>query len=207
MVPAVMVLGLVAEGTAWWVVATRGVSIWAAIIPVAGSMGIAALALGPPSLSQEVALGPAGAAGAAAGAGLYLATLGFVRAIRGWPTFREHAIRTYLLQGALPSAFALLLSMVSVFGEELFWRGLFRAHAVSGAPVASALVAWGAFVTANLPSMNLAIVSGAVVGGAAWTALALWSNGVLASLVCHGVWTALMLIAPVVGWRSEGAGE
>jgi membrane protease YdiL (CAAX protease family) len=207
MVPAIMVLGLVAEGTAWWVVTTRRASIWVTVVPVAGAMGVTALALGPLPLSREVSPGLAGLAGVAAGVGLYVATRAFVLAIRKWSPFREHAVRTYLLQGTVPVAYAVLLAVgVSAAGEELFWRGLFRAHSVSGAPVASAIVAWAGFVLANLPSLNLAVVAAAVVGGAVWTALALWSDGVLASLLCHALWTGLMVIAPVIHARDGVAG-
>jgi NAD(P)-dependent dehydrogenase (short-subunit alcohol dehydrogenase family) len=39
---------------------------------------------------------------------------------------------------------------------------------------------------------------GAVVGGAAWTALAVWTGGVVASIGCHAAWTALMILLPPV---------
>jgi hypothetical protein len=32
-----------------------------------------------------------------------------------------------------------------------------------------------------------------------WGALALWTHGVLASLLCHGVWTGLMVTLPPGG--------
>jgi hypothetical protein len=57
-------------------------------------------------------------------------------------------------------------------------------------------------VVVNLPSRNLAIAAGAIVGGAAWGALAWWSAGVLASIVCHATWTALMLARPPVSTGS-----
>jgi membrane protease YdiL (CAAX protease family) len=205
MVPAVMVLGLLTEAAAWWAVTTRKASVWLTVVPVTGGMGIAALAVGPPPLYREVQPGVAAAVGVGAGLGLYVATRGFVLMVQRWSPFRRHAIVMYLRQGSLSVGLAVLFSVgVSAAGEELFWRGLFRMHAVSGAPAAGALVAWAGFVLANSPSLNLAIVSGAVVGGAVWTALALWSDGVLASLLCHGLWTALMLIAPVVRPESEG---
>ena len=56
-------------------------------------------------------------------------------------------------------------------------------------------------MAANLPSANLAIVAGAVVGGGLWGALGWWSGGVLAPLASHAAWTALMIGFPVV--RSE----
>jgi membrane protease YdiL (CAAX protease family) len=50
-------------------------------------------------------------------------------------------------------------------------------------------------------SRNLAIVAGAVVGGAVWCGLCAWTGGVGASLACHVAWTALMLVFPVVRVR------
>ena len=50
----------------------------------------------------------------------------------------------------------------------------------------------------NAASGFLALVAGAVVGGAVWGALAWWTHGVLAPLLCHGVWTGLMLVRPPV---------
>jgi membrane protease YdiL (CAAX protease family) len=90
--------------------------------------------------------------------------------------------------------------VLSVPGEELFWRGLVQpelAEAVD-APALGALIAWAAYVAANLPSRNLAIVAGAVVGGAVWSGLGWWSGGPLAPLVSHLAWTALMISFPVV---------
>src|SRR5581483_3890834 len=210
MVAAVLVLGLVAEAGAWWAVATGDRSVWTTIIPVAGAMGIAALALGPPTLSGDLPVVAAAALGVGTGLILYLATRAFVRVVRAWTAFREHAARVYARQGRVPFALALVLSAgVSAAGEELFWRGLFRAHVAGGsqAPVASAIVSWAAFVVANLPSAHLAVVAGALVCGAVWTGLALWTGGVLASLLCHGVWTALMVSAPVVGSPVRGRGS
>ena len=97
---------------------------------------------------------------------------------------------------------AIALSIaLSVPGEELFWRGLFQGHLVSaldGRAGWASVVAWGAFVLANLASLNLAIAAGAIVGGATWVALAWWTGGVLAPLACHVVWTGLMVAFPVV---------
>src|SRR6266542_1894525 len=93
-----------------------------------------------------------------------------------------------------------LASGASAPGEELFWRGLFEwrlARAV-GWPGATAAT-WGAYVLVNLASQNLPIIAGAIVGGAVWGGLALWTRGVVASLACHIVWTGLMLARPPGG--------
>jgi membrane protease YdiL (CAAX protease family) len=62
--------------------------------------------------------------------------------------------------------------------------------------LAGALLAWGVYVAANAVSGSLPIILGALVGGAVWTALALWTGGVAASLACHAAWTALMVALP-----------
>jgi len=53
-------------------------------------------------------------------------------------------------------------------------------------------------VVVNATSGLLALVAGALVGGVVWGALAWWTHGVLAALLCHGVWTGLMLVRPPV---------
>src|SRR5439155_510402 len=40
-------------------------------------------------------------------------------------------------------------------------------------------------------------------GGGAWGLLALWTGGVLASLLCHAVWTGLMVGLPPPGATQE----
>lgn len=201
-----MVLGLVAEMAAWWTVLARRRSVWLVMTPTFVAMGVAAVLVGSPEPSRAVPAGTAAAVGAAGGVALYLATRVFVSVVQGWRAFREHAIRIYGRQAGVPLWAAVLLSAaVMVTGEELFWRGVFQARlsAALDARTAGAAFTWVAFVVANLPSANLAIMAGAVVGGAVWTVLGWWTRGFLASLVCHAVWTALMLSAPVVRLAGE----
>ena len=80
------------------------------------------------------------------------------------------------------------------------------ASSLDGGPLA-AVLAWVAFVLANLPSANLAIAAGAVVGGAVWVALAWWTGGVLASLACHIVWTGMMVAFPVLRAPGDDVSE
>jgi membrane protease YdiL (CAAX protease family) len=201
-----MALGLAVEAGAWWVVAFRRASVWVVMTPVLVALGIAAIVVGPPSWSPRVGAGVAVLGGAVAGLALYLATRAFVGFVRGWDAFQQQSAGMYLRQGRVSTAGALALSIVlMVPGEELFWRGLFQPHLASSGRLAfAALLTWGSFVLANLPSANLAIVAGAVVGGAVWSALGWWCGGALAPLASHAVWTALMLGFPVVR-RAEAA--
>ena len=195
-----MVVGLLAEMGAWGLVA-RGRNIWTTMPPVLGVMGLAALILGPPAWSADVSAEASVMLGLAAGLALYVATREAILVIGRWQPFRRHSLQMYRKQGGLSLAAAVLLSIAtSVPGEELFWRGLFQGElteSLDGSGLAP-VVAWMAFVLANLPSANLAIAAGAVVGGAVWVALAWWSGGILAPLACHVVWSGLMIAAPVV---------
>lgn len=196
-----MVLGLGAEGIAWWFVGFRRANVWVAMTPVLGAMGLAALIAGSPAWSPDVSPGVSAGAGVGGGVALYLGTRAFVRVVRPWEAFGRHSVGIYLRRGRLSAPAALLLSVLLVVpGEELFWRGLFQVELVGAMDgrTAAAILAWVAYVAANLPSANLAIVAGAVVGGAAWTALGAWTGGALAPLACHAVWTALMISLPVV---------
>lgn len=200
-----MVVGLAAEATAWWLIAFRRLDVWRTMTPVLAGMGFLALVAGPPAMSPEVPPAVGVGAGALAGILLYLATRAFVAIVGGWRAFQRQSSSMYLRRGSLPLAAVLALSVaLMVPGEELFWRGLFQvevADALDGRAAIAAVVSWAAFVLANLPSGNLAIVAGAAVGGAAWTALGWWSGGALAPLACHAAWTALMLALPVVPVR------
>jgi membrane protease YdiL (CAAX protease family) len=200
-----MVGGLVLEAGAWWLVAFRRRDVWRVTVPALVAMGVAALVVGPPEWSPDVPAPAAALGGAAGGAALYAATRAFVRVAAPWDAFRRHSLATYLRQGRRSLAEALLLAVpLTVAGEEIFWRGLFQPNlveAVDGVPALGAVLAWAAYVVANLPSANLAIVAGAVVGGATWTALGWWCGGALAPMLSHAVWTSLMLSFPVV--RSE----
>ena len=204
----VMALGLALEGVAWWFVAFRGRSVWLVMTPVLATLGVAAIAVGPPAWSPRVGAAGALAGGAAAGVALYAATRAFVVVVRGWDAFRRQSAGMYLRQGALSTPAVLALSVVLLVpGEELFWRGLYQPHlasALDGRLVLAAALTWGSFVLANLPSANLAIIAGAVVGGAVWSTLGWWCGGALAPLASHAVWTALMLSLPVVP-RAEAA--
>ena len=197
---AVIVVGAVAELVAWRVVAAGRRSVWVVMGLTLASMGIVAALVRPPALSPAVSPATAAAAGAGAGVLLYLATFAFVTVVGRWHTFRAHALAMYERRGALSLPATLLLAAgVVAIGEELFWRGLFQPRLSEAVGrTGGATLTWTAYIVANLASGSLPIIAGAVVGGAVWTGLAFWTRGVLASLLCHAVWTALMLVFPVV---------
>jgi uncharacterized protein len=199
MVVALAVAGGLAEGIAWLLVARHGRSVWLAVTTVLAVAGLAALFTGRLEASPRVDAVPAALAGAGTGLALYLATRAFASvAVRLWFLFRRHTAAIYEQQGGRPLLATLGLAMVAVAGEELFWRGLVQGLLASEAGrVAGAVATWGVYIAANIPSLNLAIVAGAVVGGAVWTALALWTGGVVAGLLSHAVWTGLMIVFPV----------
>ncbi len=199
MVAATMVLGALAEIAAWRLVVARRLSVWAVMSLSLGPLGILAVLVRRRALSPAVSPWVAASAGAGAGVLLYLATRLVVHAIRGWRAFRRQAEDIYGQRGSLSLPTALALAGIMVIGEELFWRGLFQVQASRAAGrLGGATLTWAAFVGTNFASGNLAIIAGAVVGGAVWTGLAYWTHGVLSSVVCHSVWTGLMLAFPVV---------
>ena len=186
---------------AWRLVVAGRVSVWAAMGTVSGGAGLAALAAGRLSLSPKVAWGWAASAGIGVGVLLYLATAAFVLLVRRWPQFDRHVEEIYDQRKGLSLPVALgLAALVVGPGEELFWRGLFQWR-LAGAttwPV-GALITWAVYLAVNTASESLPIVFGALVSGAVWGALALWTHGMLASLLCHTVWTGLMLVFPPGG--------
>jgi uncharacterized protein len=201
MVAAVLFAGAVAEAFAWWAVSEKGISVWIAMGLVLPAIGVAALLVRTPSLSPNISPGLSAGAGLLSGVALYLATRAFVAVVASWQTFRRHAEELYAKQAGLPIAAAVLLAAVALApGEELFWRGLVQPKLAEAfdARTTGALVSWVASVAVNLPSRNLAIIAGAVVGGATWAALAWWTGGVLACVLCHSAWTGLMVGFPVV---------
>lgn len=201
-----MVAGGVAVIVAWRVVAT-GRSIWPVMGTTLGILGLLSVATGDVPLSPAVDVWIASAVGLGAGLALYLATVAFVVVVRRWPMFDRHVQEIYDQRKGLSLGLALLLAAgVAAPGEELFWRGFFQANAAEPLGwVGAAALTWAAYLLANLASWNLPIVAGAVVGGAVWGALALWTHGVLASLLCHVVWTGLMLGVPPGGSKARAA--
>jgi membrane protease YdiL (CAAX protease family) len=200
-VVTIMVIGALATGVGWYLVARRGVSVWVVFAALGVMLGGASLITRTVPVSPRVGTGVAAVVGLAVGIGLYLGTVAFVMVVHRWPSFASHVAALYGRGAGMSLPVALALAVVlAAPGEELFWRGLFQHHLTGPwgrAPAAA--VSWALYVGANAVSASLPITAAAVVGGAVWTVLAGWTGGVLASVLCHVLWIGLMLVAPPPG--------
>jgi membrane protease YdiL (CAAX protease family) len=195
---AIMVFGALAEAIGWRLVAARRAMIWRVMPAIVLAAGIAAVLVRRPMVATRVGDGAAVVVGTASGFALYVATRAFVAVAGRWEPFRTHVVESYRAAAEVPLGASLALSLLIVVpAEELFWRGLFQARLDQAlAAFAAGVWTWLAYVGTNLASGSLPIVAGAVVGGALWAGLAVWSGGVLASLLSHMLWTGLMLALP-----------
>jgi membrane protease YdiL (CAAX protease family) len=200
---AIMFIGALAEATGWRFVAARRVMVWRLMPPILLAMGVVAVLIRPPVAATRVGDGAALVVGVASGIALFIGTRAFVAVAGRWEPFRSDVVEKYQEAAEVSLGASLALSLlIMVPAEELFWRGLFQARLdQSLAAVAAGAWTWLAYVAVNLASGSLPIIAGAVVGGALWTGLAVWSGGVLASLLSHMLWTGLMLALP------PGAGQ
>jgi membrane protease YdiL (CAAX protease family) len=197
-IPAVIVGAALLEIVVWRLAATGRVSVWGPLIAVFALHGALAVLLGefdgPGERGAALALG----LGTGAGLALYAATRAVVSIAVAWPRLRRAVEERYAAARDVPLVAGLVLALgVAVPGEELFWRGLVQDRLVDAtSPAVGAILGWLGYVAANVSSASLPIVVGAIVGGAVWAGLAWFTGGVLASLVCHAIWTGLMLAFP-----------
>jgi membrane protease YdiL (CAAX protease family) len=192
-----MAAGAAGVVVAWRLIVAGRATIWTAMAPVLWAAGAVALATGRVPLSPRMGPALSVAVGGAVGVALYAGTVAFVLGLRRWPVFDVHVAEIYGRRGGTSPSAAVGLALLTAVGEELFWRGLFQSEvAKATAPFLGALLTWTGYVAANSASASLPIVAGAVVGGATWGALTFWTEGVLASVSCHAVWTALMVVRP-----------
>lgn len=194
------VAGPVAVAAAWVVVRAGLASVWMAMGPTLGVLGILSLpavqaASGGFSVPLALLLG------LGAGVLLYVATAAFMAVAVRWPPLARHTDAVYDQRRGLSLGAALGISLLLVApGEELLWRGVVLdvlARSLAGWPIVP-VIAWFAYVAANAFSGSIPIVLAAAVGGGVWTALASLTGGVAAPLACHVVWTALMILRPPV---------
>ncbi len=206
---ALMVVGAVATGMGWYLVSHRGASIWVVFATLNGILAVTALLTRRLALSPSVGAGAAVAVGTAAGLLLYAGTYVFVIIARRWPSFSKDVSSLYGRGAGMSLPVGLLLAMgIAAPGEEVFWRGLFQQHLTqSWGRATGAIVTVLAYVAANAVSLSLPIAAAALVGGAVWGLLAAWSGGVLASVICHAVWTGMMVAFPPPGGERPAAAD
>jgi membrane protease YdiL (CAAX protease family) len=190
--------GPILVAVAWAMVRAGRASVWPVTTACMGVLGILSLLTGEVRAGERPSLPVLVVLGLGAGLALYLATAVFLSLVRRWTTLTRHASALYARRGELPLVAVIVLAAgVTAGGEELLWRGVVQNVAVGAVgSVAGAVLAWGAYVAANAFSGSLPVILGALVGGAVWTALAIWTGGVAASLACHAAWTALMVALP-----------
>ncbi|MEA2557957.1 MAG: protease family protein [Actinomycetota bacterium] len=202
----VVLVGL--EMVAWRIVARPGkTNEWNLMVPVFLLQGTAALLAWRAGWFTDSTAGAAVSLGVATGVALYAATRAFVAIADRVPVFRAHVADRYSRASRVPLPLGLVLAvLIAVPGEELFWRGLVQglvgAHS---SEAVGAAVTWIGYIGTKAVSGSLPMVAAAVVGGLVWGGLALLTGGILASVVCHGLWTGLMLAFPPGSGRAEAA--
>ncbi|MEO8501824.1 MAG: CPBP family intramembrane glutamic endopeptidase [Vicinamibacteria bacterium] len=145
------------------------------------------------------------AAGLAAGAVLYGATRAFVGVADRSPLFRSHVAHRYEHARLVSLPVGLVLALlIAVPGEELFWRGFVQGIAGDHRSELVAMsVALAGYICVKAASGSLPLIAAAVVGGAVWGGLAVFAGGILAAVLCHGLWTGLMLAFPPTAGRDD----
>ena len=200
---ALAIGGPVAVAAAWLVIRS-GRSLWLVNGLALPALGLLAVATGVVVLVGDGFGGLPFAllVGLGSGVVLYLATAAFMVVAGGWSPLARHTRELYETnRDTIPVPAAVAISALAVApGEELLWRGVVLHSLVAWlgpSPLAPAL-AWVAYVAANAFSGSIPILLGAIVGGGAWTILAVVTGGVAASIACHAVWTTLMILRPPV---------
>lgn len=198
MIGPLLAAGVAAQVIAWRLVVVGRAPFWRTVAAAWAILGAAALLLGDPACCADHEVTTAMVVGAASGVLLYGATRTVVTVSSRWPALAGAVDAAYGRSAEVAPAAAWILTLgVAVPGEEVFWRGVVTPWLVDATPpVAGAILAWAASAGVAAAWASIPFLAAAVVGGALWTALAIWSGGVLAPLASHLVWTACM-----IAWR------
>ncbi|MDQ4108861.1 MAG: CPBP family intramembrane metalloprotease [Actinomycetota bacterium] len=198
MTEAVVALGVAAQVVMWRLVARDRLPFWIATSTTFAVIGIASVLAGNPRCCRETEAAAASVVGVASGLVLFVATRVVVDVATRHPLLHAAVADVYRRSRETRFVTALALTLViAVPGEELFWRGLVL-HELGEATTSTtgALLTWAAAVGVNAAWASAPLLAGAVVGGALWTGLAAWSEGVVAPIASHLIWTGLMLVWP-----------
>lgn len=101
-------------------------------------------------------------------------------------------------RGGLPTiAVALIAALVIAPLEELFWRGSVQPSLGVGRPPLHAVaIGTAAFVAFHLPTLQLPLISAALLGGLVWGWLRERTGGLAAPAIAHAIWTGAMVLVP-----------
>lgn len=93
----------------------------------------------------------------------------------------------------------LLLLFITGPGEEIFWRGFLQKHMMERfGPLIGFIITTIIYSGVHIFSMNLILISAALVAGAFWGLLYLWRKDILMQIISHSLWSAtIFVIAPV----------
>jgi uncharacterized protein len=111
--------------------------------------------------------------------------------------FAAHQISDiYAIRGGWRAwAVAGLLLLVIGPGEEIYWRGLVQGELERAwGPRAGLLATAAVYAAVHLPSGNFMLVSAAAVCGLFWGLLYAWKHSLLANVVSHAAWDAVVLV-------------
>lgn len=195
---AVIVVGVLVQVVVWRLVARDRLPFWPSVTTTFAVLGVASLVVGDPSCCRETTSVTASAVGALSGLLLFGATRVVVELATRHDAIRRSVAAVYRREEEADTlAVSVLTLAIVVPGEELFWRGLVLPELSAATSVAlGAVLAWAAWVAVDAAWGSIPLLAGAVVGGALWTGLGTWSEGVVAPVASHLVWTGLMLVWP-----------
>lgn len=113
---------------------------------------------------------------------------------RIWPPLAGHVGGLYHDAHKENLAFAMVATVAAAVAEEVLWRGpllgiLRRRVGLRGAAAISLVT----YVLACSGSRSVIVVLAAVVCGAIWLAVRLWTRSIVAPLVAHLIWTTVVV--------------
>lgn len=128
------------------------------------------------------------------------------------PAIGTSAQVVYERTGAAPIAWQLVLSgLVTGPLEEVFWRGALQPALAERVEdrlprsvqplvrvVAVVAAATALYTIFHIATFKLALVAAAALGGIVWGWLLVHTRSLGAVMIAHGLWTALMVLMPVV---------
>lgn len=100
--------------------------------------------------------------------------------------------------GGMPTIAVAAISAFAIAPlEELFWRGSVQPSlGVDRTRLESILISTAVFAGFHLPTLQLPLISAAVLGGLVWGWLRERTDGIAAPIIAHAIWTGAMVLVP-----------